>query len=144
MESFGVWMSSLVPMEADFSFSSVKSETQMCVWIEWIFFICCHFGDIDHGVKCAAVKCEAYMSFLMGQDKVEVHVQLNGEFIMLYHVFLRSSHMNIYLYNIIYMFILRVIRIIWIYCTISHVCNKIATKINYALNHHEFVCQRMK
>ena len=26
------------------------------------------------------------------------------------------------------------------YCPFSHVCNKIATKINCALDHHEFVC----
>ena len=29
------------------------------------------------------------------------------------------------------------------YCAFSHLCNEIATKINYALDHHEFVCQRM-
>ena len=42
-----------------------------------------------------------------------------------------------------YMLILRVIRIIWIYYAFSHICNKMATKINYTLDHHEFMCQRM-
>ena len=63
---------------------------------------------MESSVLQSSVKCTC----LMGQDKVEAHVQLNGEFIMLYHVFLRSSHMNIYLYNIIYMLILRVMRFI--------------------------------
>ena len=37
------------------------------------------------------------------------------------------------------MLILRVIRINLLYCPFSHVCNKVATKINYVLDHHEFV-----
>ena len=29
------------------------------------------------------------------------------------------------------------------YCAFSHLCNKMAIKINYALDHREFVYQRM-
>ena len=29
------------------------------------------------------------------------------------------------------------------YCAFSHLCNEMAIKINYALDYHEFVCQRM-
>ena len=47
-----------------------------------------------------------------------------------------------YIY-IIYMLILRVIRINVVHCPFSRVCNKVATKINYVLDHHEFVCQNL-
>lgn len=40
------------------------------------------------------------------------------------------------------MLILRDIWIIWMYCPFSHVYNKMATKINCALNYHELVGQR--
>ena len=43
-------------------------------------------------------------------------------------------------FNMLY---IRFIRIIWKYRAFSHLCNKMATKINYALDHHEFVCQRI-
>jgi len=46
-------------------------------------------------------------------------------------------HSCIHVY--IYMLILRVMWIIWMYCAFSHVYNKMATKINYTLDHHEFV-----
>ena len=42
-------------------------------------------------------------------------------------------------FYMLYIYI-RFIQIIWMYCAFSHLCNKIATKINYALNHYEFVC----
>ena len=43
-------------------------------------------------------------------------------------------------FNMLY---IRFIRIIWMYRAFSHLCNKMTTKINYALDHHEFVCQRI-
>ena len=79
------------------------------------------------------------MATFWAKTKLEPHVQCNGDFIIIsYHVFLRPFHIYI-----IYMLILRFIRINVVHCPFSRVCNKVATKINYVLDHHEFVCQNL-
>ena len=75
--------------------------------------------------------------------RAKIYRQLNCHLLLIWMPPTECIFIHSCIHVYIYMLILRVIRIIWMYCAFSHVCNKMVTKIKYTLNHHEFVCQRM-
>jgi len=75
-------------------------------------------------------------SFEKGKD---IYRQLNCHLLLIWMPPTECIFIHSCIHVYIYMLILRVIWIIWMHCVFFHVYNKMATKINYTLDHHEFV-----